>query len=580
MVKTVNRQLKQAWISGCGALLLIFSGNIFAQNVSPSETPTLQPQALKTVGIYDLRAQDPNLTGQGVRVGVVARSVSYDGDTVLNDYQPNVAHHAFSSVDFGLFDDGTSEPNVSFHANAVCSILFGEEAWVDSDPWGLFRYQGAVPDAQAQVYELNHFLKTNAVGPDLDLDLDVISLSWGWDVEDWWTRYFEAVAEHQGIPVVASIGNGDDAYHRPLYPGASANVIGVGVVDSVTTANMQTAMEYFGLPRPEHSSCGPTDDYRAKPDLVAPSHCLVASPEDVNTYEATGNWSSYAAPVVSGVAGMLVQKAGMDSSLSAAVSRRGGNLVIKSLLMTGATKLPFWHKGELGLEDDHDAPLDHVQGAGMVNAVASYDLLTAGQQGVGSVQTKGWDLNDLSTSSPVEVYEFSVRDPNQMINATLNWNRHYDLTSEFNREKDRSTDLRLELWAVDPNDPDRNREIDYSDSLIDNVEHIYRATEAGYTQYQLVVVMHTEEASGALDERYALAWSVTDQPDQDNLHWYDLNTDGIVNTLDYQVLMSNFSTLGSLTRYAIGDVYRDGTIDEKDLAELLLKSNEQADWYE
>ena len=577
MVKTVHRQFGQWCIAGCAAVFFIFSGNIFAQNVSAQDTLTMQPQALKTVGIYDLRAQDPNLTGQGVRVGVIARSVSYEGDAVLNDYQPNTEHRVFSDTDFTLFDDGTTEPNVSFHANAVCSILFGRDEWVDSETWGSFQYEGAVPSAQARIYELNHFLKTTVLEP--DLDLDVISLSWGWDVEDWWTRYFEAVAEHQGMPVVASIGNGDNAYHRPLYPGASANVIGVGVVDSVTTANMQTAMEYFGLPRPEHSSCGPTDDHRAKPDLVAPSHCLVASPQDANGFEATGNWSSYAAPVVSGVVGMLVQKARMDPRLSAAVSRAGGNLVIKSLLMTGAKKLPFWHKGEVGREDDYDAPLDHVQGAGMVNAVAAYDLLTAGQQGAGTVETKGWDLADLSTANPVQVYELTVTDANQMITATLNWNRHYDLTSQFNRQLARSTDLRLELWAVDSNDVLVDM-IDHSDSLIDNVEHLHSPVLEGYTRYQLMAVMRTEDAAGPLNERYALAWSVTDEPDRDSLLWHDLNTDGIVNAQDYQLLMDNFSTQDSLARYAIGDLNMDGSIDEQDLAILVSKRNHQAEWYQ
>ncbi|MCF7976137.1 MAG: S8 family serine peptidase [Phycisphaerae bacterium] len=576
MVKTVNRHWKQWWIAGWATVLFSFSGNIFAQDVSVSASPSMQPQALKTVGVYDLRARDANLTGQGVRVGVIARSVSYEGDSVLNDYQPNLGHQVFTNSDFTLFDDGATAPGVSFHANAVCSILFGQEDQVVSDQWGTFQYQGAVPGAQAEIYELNHFLKTYAFEP--YLGLDVISLSWGWDSEDWWTRYFEAVAEHQGIPVVASIGNGDDAYHRPLYPGASANVIGVGVVDSVTTANMQTAMENFGLVRPEHSSCGPTDDLRAKPDLVAPSHCLVAGSEDASSYEVTGNWSSFAAPVVSGVVGMLVQKAESDTNLSAAVSRDGGNLVIKSLLMTGAKKLPFWHKGELGDDDDHAAPLDYVQGAGMVNALAAHDLLAAGQQSPGSTGNKGWDLNDLSLASPGQVYEFYVPDPNQMITVTLNWNRHYDLTSQFNRQMAKSTDLRLELYAVDPNGTDVM--IDYSDSLIDNVEHIYCSVLEGYTRYHLVVIMHTEDTAEALSERYAVAWSVTEPPSKDDWFLYDLNTDGIVNVQDYQVLMNNFSTLGSLTRYAIGDVNTDGTIDEKDLAELVANNNEQAEWYE
>ncbi len=538
----------------------------------------MQPQALKAAGIYDLYVQDPNLTGQGVRVGVIARSVSYEGDLALNDYQPNTPHQVFSTTHFSLLDDGTTEPNVSYHASAVCSILFGQDNVVDSEQWGLFQYRGAVPEAQAKVYELNSFLKATASEP--NLALDVISLSWGWNAEDWWTRYFEAVAEHQGIPVVASIGNGDDAFHRPLYPGASANVIGVGVVDSVTTADMQTAMEYFGLPRPEHSSYGPTDDKRAKPDLVAPSHCLVASSTDANMYEATGNWSSYAAPVVSGVVAMLVQKAGLDSSLSAAVSKHGGNLVIKSLLMTGATKLPFWHKGELGREDDHDAPLDHIQGAGMIDGVASHDLLTAGQQGVGVTNDKGWDLSQVGTSSPAQVYEFSVTDANQVVTATLNWNRHYDQTSQFNREMARSTDLRLELWAVDSNDANPDVMIDHSDSLVDNVEHLHSPVREGYTRFQLVVVMHTEDVTGPVDERYALAWSVTPEQDHDDLLWNDLNADGIVNDRDHEILISNFSVLGSPARYSIGDVNTDGSIDAKDLAMLMENSNKQAEWYQ
>ena len=94
-----------------------------------------------------------------------------------------------------------------------------------------------------------------------------------------------------------------------------------------------------------------------------------------------------------------------------------------------------------------------------------------------------------------------------------------------------------------------------------------------------MVVMHTEDATEPLNERYALAWSVTEKPNQDNLLWHDLNTDGIVNAQDYQVLMNNFSTLGSLTRYAIGDVNGNGTIDDEDLAKL-MSSHRQAEWYE
>ena len=83
------------------------------------------------------------------------------------------------------------------------------------------------------------------------------------------------MVEQYGLIVVAGIGNGSHVHDSLLYPGAGANVIGVGVIDSVKTENLSTNLAQFCLAYPEHSSLGPTDDGRCKPDIVAPGNCLV-----------------------------------------------------------------------------------------------------------------------------------------------------------------------------------------------------------------------------------------------------------------------------------------------------------------
>ena len=120
-----------------------------------------------------------------------------------------------------------------------------------------------------------------------------------------------------------------------------------------------------------------------------------------NLYEPTGDWSSFATPVVAGAVAMLIQQAYADPNLQQAVSHDGGNCVIKSVLLNSATKLPYWHKGLLTKDDDHDVPLDYLQGAGMVNAVAASNQLLAGQHFPATARRPaGTSINSTSTRRP------------------------------------------------------------------------------------------------------------------------------------------------------------------------------------
>ncbi len=574
-VDQATMRVRRLWVVGLLVAVLAHAGVAVAQDAL-----LFQPQGLDSVGIHTLRQIDPALTGEGVRVGVLSRSVTYKDAEPQNDYQPNVGHACFQAAGLRFHDRGLLAPGISPHSTAVCSILFGEDPTATTPFLGPFFYQGVVPSAEGHIYEYCHFgeqyLFTQSVPP-----VDVITASFGFQFENWWTRAVESLAGRAGLPVVASVGNGTNASDPPLYPGAGSNVIGVGVVSSVKTGDPATDLMHFALAYPDQSTLGPTEDSRCKPDIVAPGNFVVAGAADDRSYITSGDWSSFATPVVAGVVGLLVQAARMDESLSLAVSPNGGNCAIKAILMSSATKLPFWRKGRLTTEDDHEVPLDFVQGAGMVNALGAHQILTAGRFQPGNAPSTGWDLNRVERDLP-QVYRFAVDESaGKKFTATLTWNRHYADTYPFERIHGSDTDLRLEVWAIDPEDPGNDLLLDYSDSKVDNVEHIHVQMLPEYRVYELVVsYADASVQTTTRSERYGVAWTVGQPSHADSILWYDLNADGVVDEADLAIFLANRSLwLTSPDAYLIGDFNRDGVIDRADLESLFANQNRRADWH-
>jgi hypothetical protein len=259
---------------------------------------------------------------------------------------------------------------------------------------------------------------------------------------------------------------------------------------------------------------------------------------------------------------------------------------MKAILLNSATKLPFWHKGRLAIDDDHLVPLDYIQGAGMLNAVSAYENLIAGQNKPGDCPTAGWDLNQLDeVKTPQKIYKITLEEPaNKVITVTAVWNRHYSSSYPFEPLSNKDADLRLELWAVDIDDPDNDYLLDYSDSSVDNVEHIYVVADANYTNYEVVLSFSDVERQKEMAEtqQYGLAWNVRldNRNSDDNIFWYDLNADGIVNESDIVVLLNNFLA-GSKTpeTYLFGDINSNGMIDVNDMQILMEHDNLKASWY-
>ncbi len=576
----VQHNKKMTGLSLAVFLVALF---IFTSASAATVNLQLQPQGLNHAGVYALRQIESGLTGSGVKFAVICRSVTYIDSEPQNDYRPNIKHNCFKAGQFEFHDRAELPPGISSHSTAICSILLGKDPNAFNPQLGRFYFQGAAPDAQADVYEFWHFLTDNLLSC-APLNADIVIASFGSQFEDWWTRGIESLAEHYGLIIVAGIGNGLNANDPVLYPGAGANAIGVGVLASVDTKSLATNLAHFALAYPEHSSFGPTADGRCKPDIVAPGNLLAADVNDHNRYEPTGDWSSFSTPTVAGAIGLLVQKAKQDPNLGSAVSPDGGNCVVKAILLNSATKLPFWHKGWLQKDDDHIAPLDYIQGAGMLNAVGAYKHLIAGQGKPGAVATTGWDLNLLDKNeNPQNIYKITLKEPtNKIITATVVWNRHYNGAYPFEPMPEKDANLRLELRAIDPNDPNKSYLLDYSDSGVDNVEHIYAAADANRTNYEVVVSYSDANSTDemAAKQRYGLSWNAGARQKDDSIFWYDLNADGIVNESDLGIMLNNLlAGSKSPENYLLGDINTDGVIDINDVQIFMNHRNLKADWY-
>ena len=565
----------------CFAIMFCLFSTLYAAE-SPIEGRIFHPQGIDYTGIYDLRQIEPNLTGSGVKFAVVCRSFTYIDGEPQNDYRPNIEHNCFINSQIFLSDQSDSFAGNSPHSTAICSILLGEDTQAFNSDLGQIYYQGTAPQAQAEIYEFWNFVVNNVFFNEPP-DADIITASIGSHFEDWWTRGIESLAEHHGLIVVAGIGNGGDSFDPVLYPGACANVIGVGVIDSVNSDDIATNLSNFALAYPEHSSFGPTANGRCKPDIIAPGNCLAADVNEPDQYEPTGNWSSFSTPIVAGTIGLLVQKAKQDPELKPVISSKGSNCVIKAIVLNSATKLPYWHKGKLQTDDDHIAPLDYIQGAGMLNAVGAYEQLVAGIKKPGEVSEIGWDLNNLEKNNTLEnIYRITLTEPSEKyITATLVWNRHYNNFYPFESIPEKDSNLRLELWAIDPDNQNNNYLLDYSDSNIDNIEHIHIAADPSYTNYEIILSFSVLNGREDISEtqQYGLAWKINDKQDSDNIFWYDLCADGIVNESDLTILLNNLSSSNrSQESYLLGDINTDGSIDVNDLKILLNHNNRLADW--
>jgi hypothetical protein len=437
------------------------------------------------MGIPELRALNPALTGSGISVTQAEAQLTGNNDWEVN---PSAVYQAAGKFTYisasGTSTSFTNSLGVeSGHADSVGQNFYGGD--------GL----GVAPGVTAIYnYEADYFV--NDVIPDgAQIPTEIVNQSFVANTSDTadqeeLEQEYDNYAAYYGTLFISGAGNGG-----PVDAPASAyNGIAVGSYDNGVSTS-------YG-----------TYDGRSKPDIVAVSS---------NPSGAT----SYTTPVVSGAATLLLQAAqdGDAGSSPQVVSDGSDARVIKALLLNGATKTAGW-KSTVSQADQTTTPLDPITGAGLLNVYNSYLNLTAGEQSASSLSSgtvapaasgatqpdEGWELGTLTNSFSVAQqtylnesahYRFDLSGataPEFTLTATIDWNREFNESSINN--------LFLLLY-----DTDTDQLVDSSVSTIDNVQQIYVPSLAP-GDYDLVVEKSGSNVVSAADT-YALAFNFAPVPE-------------------------------------------------------------------
>lgn len=416
-----------------------------------------------------------NLNGSGIVFGLVEADTS--ADTTITNYRSNWAGVTFTYEDAAAVGQTYG---ASGHANTVMAryalAATGVTDVVNTETLSFY----------------NRYLGINSTGyPTATVAepvADVINLSFIFNSLDTntWTAIenrTDYLASKWNKVVVAGVSTSGGAIAAP---GSAYNVISVAELNNTYTAPNRTNLDTTGGPTPG----------RLKPELLAPGS---------TTNTSTGTAPSFAAPVVSAAAAVLLQAARETPALAAADDAR----VVKSLLLTGATKLAGWSA------DPTSQPLDFDQGAGVVNVANSYAILAAGQAPASTSTVhglSGWDLKTVTLgngpNSPAEAWYFiDVPSTGEdfagfTLTATLAWNRQ--IADNFTATL---RNLDLQLFAVTAGTFTPTTSLALSNSTLDNVEHIYTSFGAGMAGRYAIKVSGVGFASREA-ETFALSWDI------------------------------------------------------------------------
>lgn len=502
----------------------------------------------------------------------------------------------------------------SAHANRVASIMVGEDQMgfqvdgqsrlevnpaVQINGGRGFRgvaHQGRLISADTSGPE---GLGDNALAAVAAAGAKVINMSFGQGLataegtsnlalmSDFWARVNKIV-------ITKSAGNSGPGSATVTEPGGAYNMIVVGNAQFTSNIDAPGNFSHVGFweVRPS-SSRGPVPgSTRSRPDLVAPGtgiHSAYmmevddtppvagAAPQDLieqafpvhtnrglystrqridSTTDTQVRGTSFAAPYIAGVSGLIIQQA-QNRGFALATDP----LVVKSILQTSADKdVGRWGQGDsmshAGYGSTITTPLSYSWGAGFADPLGAIDLLNSGRKdhGAAPINSQGWNLQTLKTGDSDNFqdlgdghwYFLPNLGANSAFTATLNWNRNVravartpvadipigdgiaalaPIGSFGYAASGPLTDLDLELWYFGALGPAAMAaelagvgfepqgvapELAFaSTSNVDNLEHIFlnRLTKAG--NYALRVFFGSGPRP---DELYGLSWSFAQVP--------------------------------------------------------------------
>jgi hypothetical protein len=498
-LKQVNYTFRFVWCFVILAVLpTIASGDISIAGLSPWNPTRFE--------------FDTDNLGQHVSIGVIEQSQTG------NSFLPNFNDDALKGMHLtGVFSDWTNFEHLQYstHATEVVKILCGKS---QNEASAFVRDSGILPLSSISLYSAPWFIFNKLGNPYESITEDVLSISWGASsldsITQWWQNGFDASVEKDNTTIVAACGNGGDLSDINK-PAMGYNLISVGTAGY--QVNYDNDFLLVSLVEPDHleSSFGPTLDGRSKPDVVALG---VPKPLGITPFDLFIDqpkvYTSYSAPQVAGLAGSLINEARKRGIVN------GDNpLVIKSLIINGAVKLPNWHKGTDDPNDDEYYPLDSAQGAGIIDAKNSLAQLVSVQNIIEN--NIGWDFGTISLDryEPKSVIIYDLPEPllaGETLKATLNWFRHYQTVVDtkslkpFNFYKPEPLNhLALELWQTNAFG-ELTILLSKSASYKDNLQHIYYHCKVTSHIALLVRVLPHHRELMRHEEQFALTFTAQD----------------------------------------------------------------------
>ena len=428
-------------------------------------------------------------TGEGITLGHV--------EFGPGAYMPNTHYPQFKNVTF-VERSGPSKP--SGHASATARVIYGVN--------GLAPGVSVVHCFDSRDWMGPGYLNAGSSEPPKGGPARVITESWIGDAnnaKDVLRRVDWQIDTH-GTIMCVGVNNGAQT-PVPYLLASAYNVIAVGT-DRASRPHAPSPNDPANL---GGSSGGYTRievPGRCKPDIIGPRKL-----------------TSFTTPAVAACAARLLQAA---DEMTDVADRAGKPETIKAVLLAGATKPDNWQPAP-------GKPLDEHLGAGVVNFNNSLLILQAGPPAPGSDLTPGnasgsdslgqdqsdqadptihlpnrvgWDYRAIEPDQTID-YTFALQSPVGEASIILTWNRRITGVKIgegpnavwFGQPELANLDLKL----VHTDEAGEQHTLAVSDSMIDNVEHIYlKHLQPG--RYHLLVSRPEHIHDEPWD--YALAWRV------------------------------------------------------------------------
>ncbi len=417
------------------------------------------------VGYDRLQATFTTGVPDTVTAGITQVEAGPDGDPT-NSYLPTATNTQFTGKDITNRSSGSG---TSAHATSVGGYYYGNTnslvsgttqidaynttGWLSTD---FLQANGGLPAGESRLVQNHSWV--GSVSELTDSEGNVI-----YTIDDVITLYdlrLDYAVKNSGFICVAGVKNSTGTTLPHLLANAY-NLITVGRSDGVHSAGFTT---YDGTGR-------------IKPDIVSPASV-----------------TSYSTPQVASAAGLLGQKL-LDAPYS--LTGEAVPRTTKALLLAGATKEEFstW-------SNTSARPLDIRYGAGELNILLSYRILSGGSQSYSSSSTApdtAWSHSSVQNGqSRSYFFEIPEGSHTQRFSAALIWHRNVTVANSTISYS--LADLNLQLYTA--TGFVRGASVTDSSSTVDNVEHIYQASLAP-GRYELVV---SAGGTGPTSTSYALAW--------------------------------------------------------------------------